>query len=138
MANIKKSEVIREAENSVSHYKKMTVLIDNTMREMFFYRDLLKGCADDQVNQRIKEQAAKEKANMDRYVLEKAFILDVINEMESEQLQEVLKCVYIDNKSLVLDLGYTPSEAIKIKDEALFEYGKLLRERKKEVNGRSN
>ena len=91
----------------------------------------MKGYSDDQVNKRIKEQAIKEKADIDRYLYEKALILDVINEMESEQLQGVLKCVYIDKKSLVLDLGYTPSEAIKLKDEALFEYGKLLRERKK-------
>ena len=129
MANIKRSEVINEAENSIGQYKKLLVLIDNTMHELFFYRDLMKCYADSQVHSRIKEKATIEKANIDQYVTEKALILEIINEMESEQLQEVLKCVYIENKSLVLDLGYSAAESIELKDKALFEYGILLRGR---------
>ena len=131
MANIKKYNVIREAESSLKRYKKLLVLIDNTMEELFFYRDLVRSYSDDSIKKRIKEQVIRERESMDRYLYEKALILDIINEIEHEQLQEVLKCVYIDNKSLVMDLGYSAAESIKLKDEALFEYGMMLRERKK-------
>ena len=131
MANIKISEVISEAENSISKYKKLVVLIDSTMHELFFYRDLMKFYSDCQIHGKIKEKATIEKANIDQYVLEKALILDVVNEMESEQLQNFLKCVYIEGGSPVLDLGYSASESIKLKEEALYMYGILLRERKK-------
>lgn len=124
-------EMIRSAESSIKRYKKLNILIDNGIREMFFIRDMMKEYSDDHVNKRLKEQAAIEKAQIDQCTIEKAEILEAIDQIDSEAFQTLLKCIYIEEKSPVEVMGLTAKEVREMKEEALLKYGKEIKDVKR-------
>lgn len=121
-------ERLREAERSISRYKKLIMMIENGIHEMFFIRDMLKGYSDEQVNSRLKQQAVIEKDRIDGWVREKAEILAAIDKIDCGAYQTVLKCLYIDGGNPVEVMGLTAKEIRTLRDEALLEYGRKMKD----------